>query len=115
MSTSTSGPSPDVRQDLQRAFGSLGQDTCTPGLPDPELVVGDWTGESESRVQREALAYRQLRTSMRAVFAEALRRRETWAKNTEDPNAVARAVAYQSVAGLIQRGLDDAAKTASDR
>lgn len=102
----------DVRRDLQREFGSQGQETCTPGLPDSALVIGQWTGESDTQTEREALAYRQLNTAMRRVFTEALRRRETWAKNTEDSNAVARAVAYQSVAGLIQRGIEDAARTA---
>lgn len=77
----------------------------TSGLPDPLLVVGDWTGEVASRQEREALAFRDLRAGVRKVTCEALRRREHWAKSDVD-GAVARAVAYQSIAGDLIRLLD---------
>lgn len=77
-----------------------------PGLPDPALVVGDWTGETASRQEREAAAYRELRTRLRALACDFLRTRQMWSESPAD-GAIARAVAYQHVAGRLTLALDE--------
>lgn len=49
-----------------------------------------------------------LRQAVRGVVREALNRRDHWANSNVDC-AVARAVAYQSIAGLLIRALDEEA------
>lgn len=81
-----------------------------PGLPDPALIVGDWTGEVASRQEREAAAYRDLRQQLRGLAVGFLRTRDLWAHSPLD-GAVARAVAYQCVAGCLTRALDAVERT----
>ena len=72
----------------------------TPGLPDPGLVRGNWTGEDDTPQARQALAYREADSRLRALYVELSRLRKMWAESDRD-GAVARAVAYQSVMGTV--------------
>lgn len=89
------------------AFGSLSQETCTPGLPDPALIVGDWTGEAASRTEREALAYRQAMARLRSLYVSLARLRESWSNSDRDCSA-ARAVAYQTAMARVGAIVEDA-------
>lgn len=86
----------------------------TPGLPDPSLIVGNWTGEDDTPQAREALAYRTLRANLVRVYRDALDRRAFWANSPAD-GAVARAVAYQSIAGSIHAAIYAADAVAEPR
>lgn len=94
-------------------FGSLGQESCTPGLPDPALIVGDWTGEAASRQEREALAYREADRRLRQLHTALNELRGMWADSDKDC-AVARAVAYQSTMGRVGRIIEDIERIAAD-
>lgn len=77
----------------------------TPGLPDQEAIVGDWDGSKAAQRDRDAEAYAVLRRGAVQAYLHALRQREIWAISDQD-GAVARAVAYQSMAGQIQRAIE---------
>lgn len=71
-----------------------------------DAIVGNWTGEAATPGERAGLDLAHLRRRVRSVAVECLRRRETWARQNGEVNT-ARAVAYQSVAGLLQQALED--------
>lgn len=54
-----------------------------------------------------------LRAGVRRVLRECLTRRDHWARSNLD-GAVARAVAYQSIAGMLHRALDEAPPSPAD-
>lgn len=67
-----------------------------------EAIVGDWTGEATPAAEAAAADLADLRRQIRRVYANVLHRRDEWANSTLD-GAVARAVAYQNVAGQLLR------------
>jgi hypothetical protein len=105
----------DVPQDYAAAVQADADELerrLTPGLPDPALVVGDWTGDAAAQVERDAKAFQDLRDRIRRVTVHLLRERDRWATSKAEC-AVARAVAYQSAAGSLIRALDAGDQVAS--
>lgn len=87
-------------------------DDRTPGLPDPRLIVGDWTGEADTPEQRTALAYREADRRLRELHTSLATQRQMWAESDRECSA-ARAVAYQSVMGRVGRIIEDIERIAS--
>jgi hypothetical protein len=107
-SSAAADPAVEGRQQ----FGSLGQSSCTPGLPDPALIRGDWTGEAASRDEREALAHREGVTRLRSLYVSLSRLRESWANSTRECSA-ARAVAYQTAMSRVGAIIEDIERLAA--
>lgn len=68
----------------------------------PEAIIGNWTGEVAPAEDTAAATLADLRRQIRGLYTDMLSRRAHWA-NSEAPGSVARAVAYQSMAGRLQR------------
>lgn len=96
-----------------------------PGLPDQRHIVGDWDGQvlaameeaakHVAKLESEALAYNLARTLLKSLHARMSADRQRWANNTEDPCAVARAVAYQTDMSAVGRIIQTIETTAGDR
>lgn len=86
--------------------------TDTPGLPDPNLVRGNWTGEADTPTERQAAAYRETRARLMRLHTELCGLRARWA-TSDMPGAIARAVAYQSVAGSVAQIIQDGDRRAA--
>jgi hypothetical protein len=65
------------------------------------------TGETETKEQREARAFREMRRRLRLLHTEMAGRRKDWAEHS-DPCGAARAVVYQTAMSSINSILGDA-------